>query len=97
MPAVVAEQARVRMTARLFSASSGHPAVNAEVTLFARRAGGLVWSRVDSARTDSAGLVSFRSPMILNSTELMIDWPGDERWTPVQSAPARVIAVPPRF
>ena len=47
--------------------------------------------------TDSTGLVSFRSPMILNSTELMIDWPGDERWTPVQSAPARVIAVPPRF
>jgi hypothetical protein len=95
MPSRVPERSTVQMTARLFSPTSGHVAVNAEVTLFSRRAGGLVWSRVDSARTDSAGLVSFRSPMILNSTELMIDWPGDERWTPAQTAPIRVIATPP--
>ncbi|MCW2572502.1 MAG: hypothetical protein JWO88_2560, partial [Frankiales bacterium] len=37
----------------------------------------------------------FRSPMILNDTELMIDWPGDDRWTPLQTAPARIIATPP--
>ena len=95
MPAKVRERATVRMTARMFAPHSGHPAVDVEVTLFARRAGGLVWSRVDSARTDSTGLVSFRSPMILNSTELMIDWPGDERWTPFQTAPVRIIATPP--
>ncbi|MDT7539582.1 MAG: hypothetical protein QOI82_3167 [Actinomycetota bacterium] len=95
MPARTPERSTVRMTARLFNTGSGHPTVNAEVTLFSRRAGGLVWSRVDSARTDSTGLVSFRSPTILNNTELMIDWPGDERWTAAQTAPVRIVAVAP--
>lgn len=95
LPARVVERSTVRMTARLFAADSGHPAVNVEVTLFWRRAGGLVWSRGASAVTDSTGLVVLRSPMILNNTELMIDWPGDERWTPAQTVPVRVVAVPP--
>ncbi|MDT7570626.1 MAG: hypothetical protein QOE05_800 [Actinomycetota bacterium] len=95
LPARLTERSTTRLTARLFNTASGHPAVNVEVTLFSRRAGGLVWSRVDSARTDSTGLVGFRSPVILNNTELMIDWPGDERWTPVQTAAAKIIAVAP--
>jgi 5-hydroxyisourate hydrolase-like protein (transthyretin family) len=91
----VPERSTARMSARLFAASSGHPAVNVEVTLFSRRFGGQVWSRVDSARTDRSGLVSFRTPMILNHTELMIDWPGDERWTPAQTGAALILAVAP--
>ena len=64
--------------------------------MFQRRAGGLVWSRVDSARTDRTGLVTFRQPIVRN-TELMVDWPGDERWTPVQSAPARIVSTIPAY
>jgi hypothetical protein len=62
------------------------------VTLFQRRAGGLVWSRVDSARTDKAGLVAFRYG-VHRSTELMIDWPGDDRWTPMQTSPVHIAAL----
>jgi hypothetical protein len=90
----VTERSTVALTARLFAPDSAHPAVNLEVTLFARRAGGLVWSRIDTGHTDNSGLVSFRY-QILNDTELMIDWPGDDRWTPVRTAPKRIVAVPP--
>jgi len=96
VPAKVPERSAAVLSARLFAPSSGHPAVDVEVTLFQRRAGGLVWSRVDSAHTDRTGLVSFRYPIVRN-TELMVDWPGDERWTPVQSAPARIIATIPQY
>ncbi|MCU1591506.1 MAG: hypothetical protein JWP11_2762 [Frankiales bacterium] len=94
VPRSVKERSTVAMTARMFAADSGHPAVNVEVTLFQRRAGGLVWSRVDTAHTDSTGLVSFRIG-IDHDTELMIDWPGDDRWTPVQTPVTRITALPP--
>jgi hypothetical protein len=80
------------VTARLFSPSSLRAADTVEVTLFQRRAGGLVWSRVDSARTDKAGLVAFRYG-VHRSTELMIDWPGDDRWTPMQTSPVHIAAL----
>jgi hypothetical protein len=83
------------VTARLFALSSGQPAAHAEVTLFERRLGGLVWSRVSSARTDATGLVSFRF-RVTDHVELMISWPGDERWLPVQSATLRIGADAPR-
>jgi hypothetical protein len=95
-PATVIERRPVKLTARVFSPTSGHVAVGAEVTLFERRARGLVWSRVGTARTDSAGLVSFRYT-ITRDTELMIDWPGDERWGPAQNAPRRITAAPPPY
>jgi hypothetical protein len=74
------------VTARLFSLSSGAPAASIEVTLCERRLGGVVWSRAATARTDATGLVSFQY-RVTRHTELMIDWPGDERWMPVQTAP----------
>lgn len=94
-PRVVERQA-ARLSARFFAVDSGHPAVDIEVTLFERRAGGLVWSRAGTAHTDTTGLVSFRHT-IARDTELMIDWPGDERWTPVQTSPVRVTALAPAF
>ena len=91
-PATVAEGSVTTTTARLFSPDSAHPAADLEVTLFQRRTGGLVWSRVDTAHTDRTGLVSFRYA-VQRSTDLMIDWPGDERWTPVQTSTVRIAAV----
>lgn len=95
-PASVTEQSATKVTARIFGTGSGHVAADAEVTLFERRAGGLVWSRVGTARTDSTGLVSFRYTITRN-TELLLDWPGDERWAPVQNAPLRITAAPPPY
>jgi hypothetical protein len=94
MPRRVVMGTRVRMTARVVSATTGQPASDAEVTLFQRRLGGLVWSRVDSARTDGSGLVSFRY-LIRDHTQLMIDWPGDERWAPSSTPAVTVGADPP--
>ncbi len=90
----VRERSMAVTTARLFAADSGHPAVDVEVTLFERRAGGLVWNRVGTAHTDATGLVSLRYG-ITRDTELKLDWPGDERWTPAQSLPVRITAIPP--
>jgi hypothetical protein len=95
-PPSVVERSATKVTARVFSPTSGHVAAGAEVTLFERRAGGLVWSRVGTARTDSAGLVSFRYT-ITRDTELLLDWPGDERWAPARNAPRRISAVPPPY
>ena len=92
----VVERQAARLSARFFALDSGHPAVDIEVTLFERRAGGLVWSRAGTARTDSTGLVSFRYT-IMRNTELMIDWPGDDRWSAIQSSPVRITALAPFF
>jgi hypothetical protein len=92
----VVERQAARISARYFAADSGHPAVDVEVTLFERRAGGLVWSRVGTAHTDDTGLVAFRHT-ITRDTELMIDWPGDDRWTPVSTSPVRITAWVPFF
>jgi hypothetical protein len=96
MPARATERSTLTMTARLFAIESAHPASDLEVTLFERRAGGLVWSRVDTAHTDRTGLVSFRYG-ISRDTELMIDWPGDDRWTPLKTSPVRITTVPPAY
>jgi 5-hydroxyisourate hydrolase-like protein (transthyretin family) len=90
------ERSTVKLTARLFGQASGHPAANLEVTLFQRRLGGLVWSPVTTAHTDASGLVSLRYRVDRDS-ELMIDWPGDERWTPLATAPIRVRTYIPGF
>lgn len=94
VPAAVREGTLVRTTARLFSPITAHPAGALEVTLFERRAGGLAWSRVGTARTDHTGLVSF-GYRIQRSTELRIDWPGDDRWTPVSTRALRITATSP--
>lgn len=96
VPAKVVERSTVKVTARLFAQASGHPASNLEVTLFQRRLGGLVWSPVTTAHTDPSGLVSLRYRVDRDS-ELMIDWPGDERWTPLTTAPIRVRTYIPGF
>jgi hypothetical protein len=90
----VVEGRAARLSARFFEYWSGHPAVDREVTLVERRAGGLVRARVGTAHTDSTGLVSFRQ-IITRNTELMIDWPGDERWTPARTAPVLITATSP--
>jgi hypothetical protein len=89
-PARARPGSSVPMSARLFAPASAHPAVDIEVTLFQRRLGGQAWSRVTTGHTDTTGLVSFSYPL-LRSTELMLDWPGDERWTAAQTAPLRVL------
>lgn len=95
-PTRVPERSTVKLTARLFAAPSGHPAVDVEVTLFERRLGGLVYARVGTAHTDSTGLVSLRF-QVNRDSELMIDWPGDERWTPTATAPIRIRTYIPGF
>jgi hypothetical protein len=96
VPDQVVEGNTVTLTSRLFSASSGHPASDLEVTLFQRRADGLVWSSAGTARTDRTGLVSFRQ-RVTRDTELMIDWPGNDRWTPIQTPVVHVHTYVPSY
>jgi hypothetical protein len=96
VPAKVPERTTVTVKARLFAPTSGHPGAGLEVTLFQRRLGGLVWSPVGTAHTDATGLVSLRYRVDRDS-ELMIDWPGDERWTPRATPPIPVRTYVPGF
>jgi len=95
-PPRVPEGSVVTLTARLFSAASAHPGADLEVTLFERRLGGLVWSRVGTARTGSTGLVTLRC-RVMRDSELLVDWPGDERWTPQATPPMRIRTYVPGF
>ncbi|GAC1439481.1 MAG: hypothetical protein NVSMB55_01070 [Mycobacteriales bacterium] len=96
LPARVPERATVKLTARMFAPTSGRAAVDVEVSLFERRLGGLVWSRVGTAHTDRTGLVSLPY-QVTRDSELMLDWPGDERWTPAATPPVRVRTYVPGF
>ena len=96
MPARVPEGATVKLTARMFASASGRAAADAELTLFQRRLGGLVWTRIGTAHTDSVGLVSFRY-QVPRDSELMLEWPGDERWSPTATPPIRVRTYVPGF